>query len=296
MRRLTGATVLLLGLGGGGYWWLSAPEPLPEGALDGIDGDAERGEAVFWAAGCASCHADAEAEDEERLVLAGGQRFESEFGTFVAPNISPDPEHGIGGWSTDEFANAMLRGISPDGAHYFPAFPYTSYARADPADAVHLKAFMDELPESDRANRRNEVAFPFNIRRNLGIWKRLHLDTDWVIAGDLNEEEERGRYLSEALGHCAECHTPRGALGGLDTGRWMAGAPDPSGDGTIPGLTPAQLDWTQSEIANYLELGFTPDFDTAGGTMRAVVAGLAELDDADREAIAAYVKALPEAE
>ncbi len=296
MRRLAIAVVLVMGLAGGGYWGLSAPMPLPSGALDGIEGDAERGEAVFWAAGCASCHSDGEAEDDERLVLSGGQRFESDFGTFVAPNISPHPEHGIGGWSTEDFANAMLRGVSPDGAHYFPAFPYTSYAKADPEDAVHLKAFMDTLPESDRANEPNDVAFPFNIRRNIGIWKRLNLDTDWVITGDLSDEAERGRYLSEALAHCAECHTPRGALGGLDTGRWMAGAEDPSGDDRIPGITPAQLDWSQREIASYLEMGFTPDFDTAGGTMRAVVKSLAELDQADRDAMAAYVKELPEAE
>ncbi len=296
MRRVAISGVLVIGLAAAGYWGLSAPAPLPAGALDGIEGDAERGEAVFWAAGCASCHADGEAEDDERLVLSGGQRFESDFGTFVAPNISPDPEHGIGGWSTEDFANAMLRGVAPDGAHYFPAFPYTSYAKADPEDAVHLKAFMDTLPESDRANESNEVAFPFNIRRNIGIWKRLYLDTGWVIADDLGEEAERGRYLSEALAHCAQCHTPRGALGGLDTRRWMAGAEDPSGDDRIPGITPAQLDWSEREIASYLEMGFTPDFDTAGGTMRAVVKSLAELDEADRAAIAAYVKALPEAE
>jgi mono/diheme cytochrome c family protein len=274
---------------------LTRPAGLPPGTLDGLEGDAARGAAVFWAAGCASCHAEPRAEGEARLVLAGGYRIESPFGTFVAPNISPHPDAGIGDWSTRDFVTALLHGTSPEGLHYYPAFPYASYARMTPADAVDLKAFIDTLPPDPRPSAPHELSFPYSLRAGIGLWKALNLDTAPVIAVE-GAELERGRYIVEALAHCGECHTPRDALGGLDLARWMAGAPNPSGEGRIPGITPAQLDWTAEDIAYYLETGFTPEFDSAGGTMGSVVRNFARLTPEDRAAVAAYVKALPPAE
>lgn len=281
--------------GAAGLWAATAPRPLPEDAVAGLEGDAARGESVFWAAGCASCHAPEDAEGEDWLVLSGGRSFDSPFGSFTAPNISTDPEHGIGDWTLHEFANAMLRGISPDGVHYYPAFPYASYIRADLQDVADLKAFMDTLPAARDASAPHDLPFPVTIRRAVGIWKRLNLDDDWVVTGDLDAREQRGRYLSEALAHCAECHTPRDAFGGLDTAQWLAGAPDPAGDGTIPDITPTGLDWSEREIAGYLMTGFTPQFDSAGGSMADVVHSLSHLADEDREAIAAYLKRVPPA-
>jgi mono/diheme cytochrome c family protein len=281
------ALVLLSGAGAG--WYLVRPAPLGADALDGITGDAVRGETVFAIAGCASCHA---ATDGPREVLAGGRAFASDFGTFYAPNISADPVQGVGGWTDLELASAIMRGVSPQGAHYYPAFPYTSYIRADVQDVADLIAHLRTLPASDSPSLPHDLGFPYSIRAGVGVWKALYLRDDWVIDVE-GAELERGRMLVEALGHCAECHTPRDALGGPDRGAWMTGAPNPSGDGRIPGITPATLDWSVQDIAAYLQSGFTPEFDSAGGSMAEVIHGTAALTDADRLAIAAYLKALP---
>ncbi len=288
------AAILLAALaiaGAAFFWWITAPETADASVLDGISPDAAAGEQVFYAGGCASCHSAPGAEGEAKLVLAGGQAFPSPFGTFHAPNISPHSEAGIGGWSALDLWNAMHHGTSPQGAHYFPAFPYASYARATPQDVVSLHAYLKTLPASDTASKRHEVGFPFNIRRSLGGWKLLFLRGDWVLdAPDLSEVELRGRYLVEALGHCGECHTPRNALGGLELGAWLGGAPNPTGKGTIPNITPGKLDWSEADIAEYLRSGFTPDFDTAGGHMVNVIENTSKLPESDRAAIAAYLK------
>lgn len=290
MRVLLNLLLIIVAAGVAGGLWLSRPQPLAAATFEGLSGDADRGERVFWAAGCASCHSAEGARGDDRLLLSGGRRFESDFGTFVAPNISSDPRYGIGDWTLAEFANAMLRGVSPSGSHYYPSFPYTAYTRMELEDVADLKSFMDTLPASTRANEPHELAFPFNVRRGIGIWKRLYLVDDWVVTGDLTEQEKRGRYLSEALAHCGECHTPRDGLGGLDFSRWLAGAPNPSGTGSIPNITPAALSWSEREIAGYLASGFTPSFDSAGGTMAAVVEALGRLPNEDVAAIAAYLK------
>ncbi|MCB1343684.1 MAG: cytochrome c [Pseudooceanicola sp.] len=291
MRKLLLTLAALAVIAAAAGWLLSAPRPLGEDAMAGLTGDADRGAQVFHAAGCAACHAAPGAEGEARLVLAGGYRMESPFGTFIAPNISPSPQ-GIAGWSALDLANALTRGVSPKGAHYYPALPYGTYTRMTLQDVADLKVFMDGLPPSDTASLPHEVGFPFSIRRALGLWKLLFLDDAWVRPAD-TPELERGRYLVEALGHCAECHTPRNPLGALDTARWLQGAPNPSGKGKIPAINAASLGWSAEEIAYYLESGFTPDFDSAGGEMAQVVKNTAQLTPGDRAAIAAYVKAVP---
>ncbi len=286
----------VLALGGATFgWWITGPSPLPLATFDGITGDATRGEMVFTAAGCASCHMAPGAEGEAELVLAGGQRFPSDFGTFVAPNISPS-EQGIGGWSVADLGNALMRGVSPEGAHYYPALPYASYAKLRPQDVADIHAYMQGLPPSDVQSAPHELGFPFNIRRSIGGWKLLYLNTDWVLDGDLTPEEARGREIVEALAHCGECHTPRDALGGMDTGRWLAGAPNPSGEGNIPDITPGKLTWSEGEIVTYLTSGFTPDYDSVGGHMAHVVENMAKLPQSDRQAVAAYLKAVPAVE
>ena len=271
--------------------WLTAPSRVAADRLEGLTGDAEAGEAVFTAAGCASCHHAPDSDD--KLLLAGGQAFPSDFGTFHAPNISPDPDHGIGDWRFEDFANALLRGVSPEGRHYYPAFPYAAYTHMREQDIADLWAYMQTLPPSQAESQPHEVAFPFNIRRAVGGWKVLFFDPSWVIEDVDTPELERGRYLVEALAHCGECHTPRNALGGLDRDAWLSGAANPSGDGRIPGLTPDRLDWSAGDIAYYLETGFTPDFDSAGGHMVEVIENFAKLPAEDRQAVAAYVKTLP---
>ncbi len=283
-------------IGAGGLWVLARPAPLSASAVEGLTGDVARGEAVFWATGCASCHAAEKAEGDARLVLAGGQRFPSDFGTFIAPNISSDPDHGIGGWSVLDLANAIARGVSPEGEHYYPALPYASYAKMQMQDVVDLHAYMQTLPADPTPSQPHEIGFPFSQRAAVGVWKLMFLTDDWALAGNLTPTADRGRYISEAMAHCGECHTPRNALGGMDTTRWLAGAPNPSGEGRVPNITPAKLTWDAADIVQYLTTGFTPDYDSVGGHMAHVVENMARLPESDRKAVAEYLKAVPPAE
>ncbi|QDZ01082.1 c-type cytochrome [Nitratireductor mangrovi] len=296
--RLALALVVFGAAGGLLFWFLTGPNRLPQQTIAALPaGDAVRGERIFWAGGCTSCHARPKAEGDAVLELAGGLRLETPFGTFVAPNISPHVRDGIGGWSVGDFANAMMRGVSPEGRHYYPAFPFTSYARMEPGDVADLFAFLKTLPEVEGRAPGHELGFPFNIRRGLGLWKMLYLDPAPVVAlaDDAPEEVARGRYLVEGPGHCGECHSPRDAIGGLRKDEWLAGAVAAEGDGIVPNITSGEggIGWSAGEIAYYLESGFTPDFDTAGGAMVAVQKNMAKLPAEDREAIAAYLKAVP---
>lgn len=298
LRQLALAGIALAAMGGGAFWLLTEPVRLDSATLAALgEGDAERGEQVFWAAGCASCHAAPGASGEARLALVGGERFATPFGTFVAPNISQHEADGIGAWSARDLADAMMRGVSPEGAHYYPAFPYASYARMKVEDVADLHAFMKTLPAVAGKAGDNEIGFPFNIRRGLGLWKRLYLDPAPAVALETpSPQVARGQYLVEGPGHCGECHTPRDALGGPDKSRWLAGAPAMEGQGTIDNITSGEGGiggWSEDDIATLLETGFTPDYDSVGGKMASVVRNMAELPAADREAIAAYLKAIP---
>ena len=298
IKRLIGLLVLLAILGGIAFWFVTAPQTVDASVIAGLpEGDAERGERIFWAGGCTSCHAAPKAEGEDRLRLGGGVELATEFGTFVAPNISQDATDGIGNWSAGDLVNAMMKGVSPDGRHYFPAFPYTSYARMKPADIADLHAFLKTLPAVPGAAPGHRLSFPFNIRRGVGAWKLLYMRDEPVVAIDeTNEQLVLGRYLVEGPGHCGECHTPRLFSGGPKLDRWLSGARAAEGGGVVPNITPAEQGlggWSAGDIANYLETGFTPDFDSVGGAMVEVQKNLALLPAADREAIAAYLKAIP---
>lgn len=274
-------------------WGVTRPAPMPTTVAPEHQASAAAGELIFLAAGCASCHAAPGAKGEDKLILAGGTAFPSDFGTFYAPNISPDPVHGIGGWTLEEFAHAVRNGVSPQGQHYYPAFPYAAYAHVTDVDVADLFAYIRALPASDVPDKAHDVGFPFSIRRGLGLWKILFTQDDYVVTTDLTEEQQRGRYLAEGLGHCAECHTPRNALGGLDRTRWMGGAPNPSGKGRIPNITPGALEWTEADLMVYFTTGLTPEYDSAGGEMAVVIENLSQLPEPDLAALAAYIKVLP---
>lgn len=298
VRKLVVSAASIAAAGAATAWFLTAPVTVDAATLATLDaGDPARGEQIFWAGGCASCHAAPQASGNDRLILAGGVRLQSEFGTFVAPNISPHPQDGIGAWSVEDLTNAMLHGVSPQGQHYYPAFPYGSYARMEPKDIVDLHAFIATLPPVEGRPPDNELSFPFTMRRGVGLWKLLFLDPSPAVTLDNpSPQAVRGQYLVEGPGHCGECHTPRNALGGLDASRWLAGARAAEGDGTVPNLTSGKGglgDWSEDDIAYLLESGFTPEFDSVGGSMASVVHNMAQLPASDREAIAAYLKAIP---
>ncbi len=288
MRRLAAYTLILVTAAAMAGLFVTRPRTIPADEIAGITPDLQRGEWVFNAAGCASCHIAPGAEKGDIPVLAGGKEFVSEFGVFVAPNISSGPE-GIGNWTDLELVTAVMAGTSPEGEHYYPAFPFASYAKASVSDVVSLVAYLRTLPSDATPSAPHRLGFPYSIRAGVGLWKLLYMSDDWVEDAGDDPELVQGRYIAEALAHCGECHTPRTGLGGLYLALWFDGAANPSGDGRIPGISRAKLDWSKEEITAYLTDGFTPDFDVAGGSMRAVVEGMAKLPEADRAAVAAYL-------
>ncbi len=293
MRRFILTLVALAFAGAAIGLYITRPQVVPAEDIAGIEPDLERGALAFAAGGCASCHAAPGASGDAKLILAGGEKFETPFGTFVAPNISSDPAAGIGTWSIGDLVTAMKMGTSPGGQHYYPAFPYASYAKADLADLVSLAAYLKTLPADPTPSQPHELGFPFNIRATLGGWKLLALRDGWAVDVGDDATLQKGQALAEGLGHCGECHTPRNGLGIPDLAAWFGGAPNPSGKGRIPNITPGALQWSAEDIAIYLDTGFTPEFDSAGGTMADVVENMAKLAPEDRAAIAAYVKAVP---
>lgn len=299
MGRITRIVAVLAVVGMLAAWWVTAPQTIRVSSLPDHVPDPVAGERIFWAGGCASCHASPvdgkRAKGEDKLRLGGGEELDTPFGIFRVPNISPHDD-GIRGWPMIDFVNAMQRGVSPDGRHYYPSFPYPSYAKMAVEDVMDLKAFLDTLPAVAGRTDNHVLGFPWSFRRGIGAWKRRYVDAEPVIqAGPADALGDRGRYLVEGPGHCGECHTPRDRFGGLITERWLAGAPSPEGRGRIPNVTPTGKnvgEWSAADIAYYLESGFTPEFDTVGGAMVAVQENMAMLEPSDREAIAAYLKSV----
>jgi len=288
------AALLVIGVSGfAAFWWLSRANPISASELPTRTPDLANGRYVFDAAGCASCHAVPGQPD--RFRLGGGLSISTAFGTFHAPNISPDATDGIGKWTEADFVNAVMRGISPDGAHYFPTFPYASYQHAEINDIRDLYAFIRTLAPVTGRVRAHEVRFPFNIRRSVGIWKQLFMDgKPFTPDASHSARWNRGAYLVNSLGHCAECHSPRNALGGIIERQRFAGGPDPEGEGWVPNITQKGLaDWSEDDIADFLESGITPSNDSAGGSMVRVIRNTSQLRPEDRAAMADYLKSLP---
>ncbi|MBR0953527.1 c-type cytochrome [Bradyrhizobium canariense] len=294
MLRRTISVALLAALAAAGvYWWLSAPVVAAAGTAPARVPDLANGQVMFNAGGCASCHAVPDQPDRTRL--GGGVAIKSPFGTFYAPNISSDPTYGIGKWSDAEFVNAVMHGVSPDGRHYFPAFPYTSYQHARREDVLDLFAYLKTLPAVAGRVRDHDVRFPFDIRRNVGIWKFLFMDGKPFVADSAKSSQwNRGAYLVNSFGHCAECHSPRNALGGIIAGQRFAGGPNPEGEGWVPNITQKRLgEWSAKDIAYFLKTGELPDGDSVGGAMTRVIKNTSQLSDDDLSAMADYLKSLP---
>ncbi|MDT4739911.1 cytochrome c [Bradyrhizobium sp. WYCCWR 12699] len=277
-------------------WLVSAPQRVTAAEAQIVsetEGDPERGKLVFAAGDCASCHASPGQSD--RLRLGGGIALASPYGTFRAPNISPDRIDGIGNWTAEDLANALLRGVSPDGSHYYPVFPYVSFTHMRPEEVRDLLAYLRTLPAVKGRPPDHEINPLFRIRRFVGFWKMLYFKPGPIVPDPAGDEKwNRGRYLVEALAHCAECHSSRDMLGGIRPSTRYAGGQDPVGTGFYPNITAARLgNWSEAQLAAMLKTGITPNHGRVGSSMADVVTNLAMLPDSDREAIAAFVKSLP---
>lgn len=258
------------------------------------DPSAERGRYIFDAGGCLACHTD---EKAGIAPLAGGPPLTTPFGTFYAPNITPDPAAGIGRWSAEQFRNAMRDGVGPQGQHYYPVFPYPTYTKMAERDLNDLWTFLKTIPSAAVPSREHDVGFPFSLRLVLLPWKWLNFSSgEWKPDPGQDLRIGRGAYLVEALTHCGECHSPRTALGAIDRSRWLAGARIGATQAAAPNLTPdasGLAEWSTSDIVFALETGSTPEGGSFDGEMREVVKNsTSRLTKEDREAIAVYLKSL----
>ncbi len=248
---------------------------------------------MFLAGDCSSCHASPGQSD--RLRLGGGIALESPYGTFRAPNISSDPVDGIGAWTLKDLANALLSGVSPDGSHYYPVFPYPSFAHLSVADVADLLAYLRTLPAVHGRAPPHHLDPLFQIRRFVGLWKLLYFRPGEIKPDPAHDEQwNRGRYLVEGASHCDECHSSRNLLGGIKEKTRFAGGVDPVGTGFYPNITPTRIGhWSQADVAELLKSGNTPDHVRVGSSMADVVTNTAKLPQSDRDAIAVYIKSLP---
>jgi len=254
----------------------------------------ERGEYLVRAGGCFSCHTVPGGPK-----LAGGRAVATPFGTFYTPNITPDPATGIGHWTDAQFLRALRQGISPEGANYFPVFPYTSFTGITDSDALAIKAYLFSLPAVHQENRRHDVAFPFSWRVLQTGWKWLFVSQGpFQPKPDRSAAYNRGAYLVIALAHCGECHTPRNLLGATRAGQWLAGTRDGPDGQLVPNITPDPETgigkWDKEDIVELLRTGMTPEQSRVKGAMREVVEdGLKYLSKDDLAAIADYLFAQP---
>lgn len=270
---------------------LAAPAAAPAAEPDAV----ARGAYLAAAAGCGECHTDTKHGGKP---FAGGRAIATPFGTFYSPNITPDRETGIGGWSDAQFLRALRYGLAPDGTNYYPAFPYTSFTKIEDSDVLAIKAYLFSLPPVRQKNRPHDLRFPFSWRFLLTPWKWLFFETGPFRSDPQRSAAyNRGAYLVTALAHCGECHTPRNWLGATEPDRFLAGTAHGPDGKPVPNITPDRATgigaWSEDDIVTLLKDGQKPDFDFVGGLMGEVVDGTAKLTDADRRAIAVYIKSLP---
>ena len=254
-----------------------------------------RGAYLTNAADCVTCHTDVAHRGKP---YAGGRAIATPFGTFYSPNITPDPKTGIGRWTEAQFLHALHDGIRADGANLFPAMPYPSFTKITDGDARAIWAYMQTLPAVRQPNRPPELPFPLSWRPLQTIWKWLFFAPGrFRSTPGRSAAWNRGAYLVLALAHCGECHTPRKFLGAMQQSRFLAGTRHgPNGD-KVPNITSDPKSgigsWNVSDIVALLTDGQTPGFDFIGGTMAEVVNSTSRLTEADRRAIAVYLKTVP---
>ena len=255
----------------------------------------DKGKYIFHASGGCSCHTDTK---NDGAFLAGGRPINTPFGTFFGTNISPDPATGIGKWTDEDFVRAMTKGLSPEGNHYFPVFPYTSFHNITQEDLIALKAYLFSIPAVNQKNIPHDLILPFGRQALLMIWKNMVWSPQTFISNpEQTKSWNRGAYIAQALAHCGECHTPRNLLGGLKTNLHFSGSKEgPEGE-LAPNITPHKItgigDWNKVDISYFLETGMKPDGDYTQGLMAEVIEhGYYYLKVEDLDAVAEYLISL----
>jgi len=267
----------------------------------------KRGEYVFKAAGCKGCHTD---KKRKGAFLAGGRPLETAFGTFYGPNITPDPDFGIGKWTAKQFYRAMRFGMIPDFTyrvesgepeerHFFPAFPFRAYTLMTDRDIGDLWAYLQTVPSVAKADKPHDLKPPFGWRAMVLFWKILFYEKGPFSPDPAKDDDwNRGAYLVRALGHCSECHTPRNGLGGPVKDMNLAGTSDGPKGKVIPNITPDKATgigkWSADDLDTYFTGGMLPDGDFAGGAMSEVIDNTtSQWTKTDRRAVIAYLRSLP---
>jgi mono/diheme cytochrome c family protein len=295
-RKAQAAIAFVLAVAASVFWVLSRPDPLPASAIPAHAPDVANGEVVYHAGSCFACHKPPEGAAQASLP-SGGAPFKTPIGVFYPQNLTPHAETGLGRWSAADFLNAMTRGLSPQGQHYFPAFPYLAYRSMRTSDLLDLQAYLKSLPAVKSPPRRHGLPLLPLARRGVGVWKQLAFaQAPHALAAEGGDSWKRGAYLVNAPGHCGECHTPKNLLMVEDLGRYMAGGPHPGGEGKVPSLRGLVERKKYKDAADLVlalqngeELGYE---DLSSGGMAQIQSNLARLPEPEVRAIADYLVSL----
>jgi mono/diheme cytochrome c family protein len=294
-KRKIGGLALFAAAGLVVFWFASAPHPLTAADIPAHTANLDNGKLLYNAGGCISCHApNLELADVAADAPAGGKPFKTPIGTLYPPNLTPDPETGLGKWTEVDFVNAMQKGLGPNGQHLIPAFPYTSYAHMNVGDVLDIKAYLATLPPVKNPATPHNVMFLPIIRRGLGLWKWMGLDeTKFKADATHTASWNRGAYLVNGPGHCSECHTPRTIFMSSNTSKLFAGGPHPEGKGQVPslrGLIERKRYKDAADLVLAFQNGEVLGYDKmSSGGMGAVQTNLSKLPEADVKAIAEYI-------
>lgn len=298
MKRFLSIVVLLLIIGVVAYFCLNRTDA-SDGQAPPITGAPAnsavlaRGEYLTRAADCIACHT----VPETGRPYAGGVAFKLPFGTIYSTNITADASTGIGSWSDDDFVRAVREGVRKDGKRLYPAFPYTSYTQLSRSDVLAIKAYLFSLPQVAQPEKPNDLGFPFNQRWAMGFWNAAFFKSQRFVADNSKSPQwNSGAYLATALGHCAECHTPRNFGFGLEHGDALAGY-------SLQGWQAYNITsdmahgigaWSDADIASYLSTGHADGRGSAAGPMgEAVAHSLQYLKPEDTAALVAYLRSVP---
>lgn len=256
----------------------------------------EQGRYLADIAGCRNCHSDL---DDPDSAFAGGRRFETSFGNYYSPNITPDEKTGIGRWKKKEFMVALQYGVSPKGAHYYPVFPYTSLSNMRNEDLNAIYEFLKTVPPVERHNQKSSRTLNF-WRNSLQLWRRLSFQREVIEPDPLRSAAwNRGRYLADAVMHCGECHTTRNLIGVTDPHRYLAGDDSHVVMKThIPDITQNRERgigyWSDRHLLRYFKTGKKPDGSESPREFLGVAYHTMNyLTDDDARALATYIKSVP---